>query len=113
MEEDLGIPSTLFAPPIRDSILELARSQIGFMNLFALPLFQGVTDIMPDMKFSVDELQANKNVWVKKVEIETEKRRSKSEGAWDGGDEDVLSPKDGGSAASSIVRQSALAPADP
>jgi 3',5'-cyclic-nucleotide phosphodiesterase len=83
------------------------------MNLFALPLFQGVTDIMPDMKFSVDELQENKNVWTKKVEIETEKRRSKSGGAWDGRDDDVLSPKDGGSAASSIVRQTSSAPAEP
>ncbi|KAI9894080.1 MAG: 3',5'-cyclic-nucleotide phosphodiesterase [Vezdaea aestivalis] len=70
METDLGIPSTLFAPPIQDDIVELGKSQIGFMNLFALPLFQGVTDVLPPMQFSVDELNTNKARWQARIEEE-------------------------------------------
>ena len=92
MENDLGIPSALFAPPVRDSVLEMGKSQIGFMNLFALPLFQGVTGIMPSMQFSVDELQDNKATWEMKIEREKARSRSRST---DGGRlaEAVTSPR--------------------
>ncbi|KAI9756849.1 MAG: hypothetical protein M4579_003685 [Chaenotheca gracillima] len=73
MEKDLEIPSALFAPPIRDSLVELGKSQIGFMNLFALPLFQGVTDLLPGMQFSVDQMHSNKATWQRKIELEHEK----------------------------------------
>lgn len=66
MESDLGIKSTLFATPTRE-ILELGKSQLGFMNMFAIPLFQGVTDVLPGMKFCIDELQTNKAVWEKRI----------------------------------------------
>lgn len=66
MESELGIPSALFAPPVRE-IVELGKSQIGFMNLFAIPLFQGVTDVLPAMTFCVDELHRNKLVWEEKI----------------------------------------------
>ncbi|KAI9849682.1 MAG: 3',5'-cyclic-nucleotide phosphodiesterase [Sclerophora amabilis] len=75
MENDLEIPSALFAPPIQDSVVELGKSQIGFMNLFALPLFQGVTDILPAMKFSVDQMQANKKAWEIKIDVENNSRK--------------------------------------
>jgi 3',5'-cyclic-nucleotide phosphodiesterase len=74
MEIDLGIPSALFAPPVRE-IVELGQSQLGFMNMFAIPLFQEVSDIMPAMKFCVDELNANKNSWKARVEEEQKKRK--------------------------------------
>ncbi|KAL7269972.1 3',5'-cyclic-nucleotide phosphodiesterase [Rhizina undulata] len=67
MESTLGIPSSLVAPPVTDSVLALAKSQVGFMNIFALPLFQDVTEILPEMQFSVDELNANKNQWESKI----------------------------------------------
>lgn len=66
MEADLGIESALFAAPVRE-IIELGKSQISFMNMFAIPLFQGVTDVMPAMAFSVDELQRNKSAWEGKI----------------------------------------------
>lgn len=69
MEKDLGIPTALFAPPVRE-IIELGQSQIGFINIFAFPLFQGVTDIMPAMSFSVEELINNKACWEEKVMAE-------------------------------------------
>lgn len=77
METDLGIPSALFAPPMRDSVVELGKSQIGFMNLFALPLFEGVSDILPAMQFSVDEILANKRIWEGRIADGVEKERSR------------------------------------
>jgi 3',5'-cyclic-nucleotide phosphodiesterase len=93
MEEDLGIPSTLYAPPIRDDLVELGKSQIGFMNLFALPLFQGVTDVLPAMQFTVDELHSNKTIWEGKLQEENDGTRM-SRGKLINND-GVLSPRSG------------------
>jgi len=68
MEEDLKIPSSLVAPPITGSIVAIAKSQIGFMSLFAIPLFQNLSTILPEMKFSVRELVSNKDEWGRQVE---------------------------------------------
>lgn len=78
MEQDLGIPSALFAAPVRE-IIELGKSQIGFMNMFAIPLFQGVTDVMPAMAFCVEELQRNKAGWEEKIAVEQERARKNSD----------------------------------
>ena len=59
MENELGIKSSLFAPPKKD-LLSLAQSQLGFMSTFATPLFKGVVDIMPAMKYTTEELETNK-----------------------------------------------------
>src|SRR6201995_664470 len=74
MEQDLGIPSALFAAPVRE-IIELGKSQLGFMNMFALPLFQGVTDVMPGMEVCVDELNRNKARWEQKIAEEQSRAR--------------------------------------
>ncbi|KAB5570804.1 3'5'-cyclic nucleotide phosphodiesterase [Coniochaeta sp. 2T2.1] len=66
MEEELQIPTSLMAPPKKD-IVSLGKAQLGFMNLFALPLFQGVADLMPAMQYTVDELEANKVLFGMKV----------------------------------------------
>ena len=52
----------------------MGESQIGFMNIFARPLFQNVTEILPAMQFSVDELKNNKSIWEGKIEEEKEKK---------------------------------------
>ncbi|KUJ13084.1 HD-domain/PDEase-like protein [Mollisia scopiformis] len=78
MEQDLGIPSALFAAPVRE-VVELGKSQISFMNMFAIPLFQGVTDVMPGMAFCVEELQSNKAAWEEKIADEQAKARQDSE----------------------------------
>ncbi len=76
MEKDVGIPTTLFGgPPELGSLIKLANSQIGFMNIFARPLFEAVTDIFPAMQFTVDEILANKAVWEGKIEQEKQKER--------------------------------------
>ena len=77
MEQELQIPSCLFGgPPVRDDLIKLGESQIGFMNIFARPLFEAVADIMPGMQFAVDEILTNKSVWEKKIEQERETKKN-------------------------------------
>jgi hypothetical protein len=72
MEQELQMPSCLFGgPPIRDDTIKLGESQIGFMNIFACPLFEAVTDILPAMRFAVDEILANKAVWERRGQSQT------------------------------------------
>ncbi|KAF2497013.1 HD-domain/PDEase-like protein [Lophium mytilinum] len=66
MEQELDMPSCLFGGP-----------PIGFMNIFARPLFEAVADILPAMQFSVDEILANKAIWEAKIEEEKERLRRK------------------------------------
>jgi len=89
METDLGIPSALFAPPVRE-IIELGKSQLGFMNMFAIPLFQGVTDVMPGMSYCVDELQANKTAWEERIAMEQKARQDSDDSAMTDG---MFSPR--------------------
>lgn len=74
MEKELGIPTCLFGgPPVRDDLIKLGESQIGFMNIFARPLFEAATDVLPGMKFGVDEILRNKSIWSEKIEAEKER----------------------------------------
>lgn len=74
MEKNVGIPTTLFGgPPELGNLIKLANSQIGFMNIFARPLFEAVTDILPAMEFAVTEMKENQNLWGTKIEQERAK----------------------------------------
>ncbi|KAM0390218.1 hypothetical protein ACHAQC_008208 [Fusarium culmorum] len=73
MESELSIQSSLMTPPKQD-MASLAKGQLGFMNLFATPLFQGVADIMPTMQYTVDELEMNKSLFELKLQQEKEKQ---------------------------------------
>ncbi|KAI1098206.1 HD-domain/PDEase-like protein [Jackrogersella minutella] len=88
MENDIGIPSSLVSQPKKD-FLSLARAQLGFMNMFAIPLFQGIADVLPAMKYTVDELEKNKALFEKTVEeipgMEEQRRKRLVEG--------ILSPR--------------------
>ena len=76
MEQELEMPSCLFGgPPVREDIIKLGESQIGFMNIFARPLFEAVADILPAMRFAVDEMLINKDIWEKKIHDERQKKR--------------------------------------
>jgi hypothetical protein len=73
MENELQIQSSLMAPPKQD-ITSLAKAQLSFMNLFAIPLFQGVADIMPTMMYTVEELEINKSLFERMVDEEKAKQ---------------------------------------
>lgn len=84
MERDVGIPTTLFGgPPELGNLIKLANSQIGFMNIFAYPLFEAVTDILPGMQFAVDEIKSNQSIWKFKIDAEKAKEHSSTDAAQD------------------------------
>lgn len=77
MERQVGMESCLFGgPPEIGNMLKLANGQIGFMSLFGLPLFEGMSNIMPSMSFAADQISANKRVWLDRVEEEREKEKA-------------------------------------
>ncbi|KAK6544250.1 3',5'-cyclic-nucleotide phosphodiesterase [Orbilia ellipsospora] len=63
LETDLKIPSSLAVPPVQGSSIALGKSQVGFMKLFAAPLFQAIADVMPEMSFGIAEVNANMAIW--------------------------------------------------
>ncbi|OAP59555.1 hypothetical protein AYL99_06853 [Fonsecaea erecta] len=71
MEQAVGMETTLFGgPPELGNMLKLANGQIGFMTIFAHPLFANVADIIPAMRFAADEILTNKGVWFTRAEHE-------------------------------------------
>lgn len=84
--------TTLFGgPPELGNMLKLANGQIGFMTIFAHPLFANVADIIPAMRFAADEILTNKGVWFTRAEQEKKKQLlKKGTGKGDGG---AVSPR--------------------
>ncbi|EXJ79585.1 3',5'-cyclic-nucleotide phosphodiesterase [Capronia epimyces CBS 606.96] len=71
MEQAVGMETALFGgPPELGNMLKLANGQIGFMTIFAHPLFSNVADIVPAMRFAADEILTNKGVWITRAEHE-------------------------------------------
>ncbi|OMP86828.1 3',5'-cyclic-nucleotide phosphodiesterase regA [Diplodia seriata] len=91
MEQELALPTCLFGgPPVRDDIIKLGESQIGFMNIFARPLFESVADILPNMRFSVVEIIENKVIWQKKIEEAKERLMPQTDGGVEGTGSSIL-----------------------
>ncbi|RPB27742.1 HD-domain/PDEase-like protein [Terfezia boudieri ATCC MYA-4762] len=78
MEKDLGIPSSLVAAPMMGNILALAKSQTGFMDLFAIPLFKSCAEVMPALRFTVEELTLNIQKWTLTIKDCEERKLSAS-----------------------------------
>ncbi|KAK5106425.1 3',5'-cyclic-nucleotide phosphodiesterase [Lithohypha guttulata] len=87
MERSVGMETTLFGgPPEIGNMLKLANGQIGFMTIFAHPLFANVMDVIPAMSFAADEILVNKGVWFTRAEHEKQKQVLKERGGvGDGG----------------------------
>ncbi|MCJ1477502.1 3',5'-cyclic-nucleotide phosphodiesterase [Lambiella insularis] len=80
MEKEVGIPTTLVGgPPEIGNVTKLAISQLNFMKMFASPLFDAVTDILPGMQFAVVEIEANQTTWQVKIEEEKAKNEPRFE----------------------------------
>ena len=92
MESAVGMETVLFGgPPEIGNVLKLAHSQIGFMTIFAHPLFNDVTDMIPAMGFAPAEIINNKSVW--HTRIEQEKRKEELRRDSDLGDGGAISPR--------------------
>ncbi|KAF7712549.1 Uncharacterized protein PECH_004090 [Penicillium ucsense] len=64
MEKEVGMETALFGgPPELGNIYKLATSQIGFMSIFALPLFEGVEDLLPQLRFTGEHIRSNQAQW--------------------------------------------------
>ncbi|KAI4260409.1 MAG: hypothetical protein LQ352_000271 [Teloschistes flavicans] len=99
MENDLGMSTTLFGgPPELGNLTKLANSQNGFMNIFARPLFEAVSDILPSMRFAIDEMRANQDIWKRKVEEQRPKEQQQKNSL---SSETLLSPRSGSPSRSS------------
>lgn len=60
LEKELGMP--VLPMNDRDQVI-LEDSQIGFIRFVALDLFQNVREILCDVSFAVDQMQANLKQW--------------------------------------------------
>jgi len=49
----------------------MAERQLGFMNIFAGALFERMTEILPEMSFTVTNVNKNKNIWKDVLEEES------------------------------------------
>ncbi|KAI0179969.1 HD-domain/PDEase-like protein [Hypoxylon sp. FL1284] len=82
MENEISIASSLISPPKKD-FLSLAKAQLGFMGVFAIPLFKEIADVLPAMQYTVSELETNKALFEKAVEeiprMDEEQRRKLTE----------------------------------
>ncbi|KAI0448937.1 hypothetical protein F5B21DRAFT_77950 [Xylaria acuta] len=67
MEEEIGIQSSLISPPKKD-FMSLAKAQLKFVRLFAIPLFQGVAEVLPQMQYTVLEIEKNTHYFEKAIE---------------------------------------------
>eukprot|EP00759_Apiculatamorpha_spiralis_P014400 PhF_6_TR21053/c0_g1_i1/m.30309/K13755/PDE1; calcium/calmodulin-dependent 3',5'-cyclic nucleotide phosphodiesterase len=59
-ERQLGMPCSPFMDRLQPA---MAKGQIAFMNYIVVPLFESVSELLPDMHFSVDYAENNKNYW--------------------------------------------------
>lgn len=81
LESELQIPTCLFGgPPDQGDLLAAAQSQKGFMNLFGVPLFQGISELIPNVSCTIAELNNNREVWERKIADETARREVEDPG---------------------------------
>jgi hypothetical protein len=93
METELGIPTCLFGgPPAPGDVVKMAESQQGFISIFAGPLFQSVTNILPSMGFSIDEMNKNKAIWEQKKAAVSSSQLSETDSTRKDSHNDAISP---------------------
>ncbi|KAH1545945.1 hypothetical protein KXX57_004198 [Aspergillus fumigatus] len=96
MEREVGMETALFGgPPELGNVYKLATGQIGFMSIFALPLFEGVSDLLPELRFTVEHIRTNQTRWHFLADME-KRKQSLLDPRFEGG----LSPRSQSPAAS-------------
>jgi len=60
IERNLGNP---VSPFMDRYVPSMAKSQVAFMNYIVIPLFESIAEYLPDMHFTVDHCESNKNYW--------------------------------------------------
>jgi hypothetical protein len=65
LETDLELPVSVIASA--DQALQ-AKGQIGFIDLFTQPLFEAVSDVLPELQQYADSCAENRNTWAGRLE---------------------------------------------
>jgi len=47
----------------------VSKSQISFMNFVVVPMFESISEFLPDMHFSVDHTEQNKSFWMEHQDL--------------------------------------------
>jgi len=47
----------------------ISKSQISFMNFVVVPMFESISEFLPDMHFSVDHTEQNKSYWMEHQDL--------------------------------------------
>lgn len=61
-ERNLGMPCSPFMDRMQPA---MAKGQIAFMNYIVIPMFDSISELVPDMRFSVDLTESNKSYWTR------------------------------------------------
>ncbi|KAL1954968.1 hypothetical protein VTO42DRAFT_375 [Malbranchea cinnamomea] len=74
MERQIGMETALFGgPPDLEDLVKKAHGQMAFMKIFALPLFDGVAELLPEMAFAANEIRRNQLNWQRLIDREKAK----------------------------------------
>ncbi|CAB4428041.1 unnamed protein product [Rhizophagus irregularis] len=66
LERKLGLP----VGPVNDGRVSQPDSQIGFIDFCAMPLFKSVSELIPEIGFTLNYLELNRKTWSDKKETE-------------------------------------------
>lgn len=66
LETDLDLPVSVIASA--DQALQ-AKGQIGFIDLFTQPLFEAVSDVLPELQKYADSCAENRGIWSQRSEV--------------------------------------------
>ncbi|OXG38621.1 high-affinity phosphodiesterase [Cryptococcus neoformans Bt15] len=76
LEQDLSLPVSVVASA--DAALQ-AKGQIGFIDLFTKPLFEAVSDALPELQPYADSCVENQTIWKARLAELTEKEGDEGE----------------------------------
>jgi 3',5'-cyclic-nucleotide phosphodiesterase len=62
-ERNFGLPCSPFMDRMQPA---MAKGQISFMNFVVVPMFESISEFLPEMHFSVDLTEANKSYWLER-----------------------------------------------
>ncbi|WVQ98530.1 hypothetical protein IAU59_005656 [Kwoniella sp. CBS 9459] len=65
LEQDLELPVSVVASA--DAALQ-AKGQIGFIDLFTLPLFEAVSEALPELQVYADSCADNREIWQRRLD---------------------------------------------
>ncbi|GBC09025.1 hypothetical protein RclHR1_08560001 [Rhizophagus clarus] len=68
LERKLGLP----VAPVNDGRVSQPDSQIGFIDYCAMPLFKIVSELIPEIEFTLRYLELNRKTWNDKKETESD-----------------------------------------